>query len=230
MLFGALAGIVPLPCSAQLMSPPTMTQNGGTFNTVVITAGGNLTGNNMTVNPGGGQTGVKATAITPATAIATLTNTTINLSNTGGVIGLDANGTGASITLGAGSTIPQTNGGGDVAALPENGGTINLSDMTMAISGGGGNDPVKEVNGGIVTLNGTVITVSGGGGNGVQASSGSQITATNSEIHVTGFGGNFGVQATNSGTNVTLNNTSVLVDQSTGGGGWGVPAYERGSS
>jgi hypothetical protein len=131
LLFSALAGIIPLPCTAQLMSPPTTAQNGGTFNTVVVTAGGNLTGNNLMVNPGGGQTGVKATATTPAAALATLTNTTINLSNTGGVIGMDASGTGATITLGTGSNIPQINGGGDTAVLAENGGTINLGGFSF---------------------------------------------------------------------------------------------------
>ena len=189
---------------------------------MVVTAGGNLTGNNLMVNPGGGQTGVKATATTPATALATLTNTTINLSNTGGVIGLDANGTGATITLGTGSNIPQINGGGDTAASAENGGTINLSAMTMTIAGGGGNFPVRATNGGIVTLNGSSIAVSGGAGNGLEASGASQITATNSQISVQGFGGNYGVQATNAGTKVSLDNTTVAVDQSTGGGGWGV--------
>jgi outer membrane autotransporter protein len=221
-LFSALASINPLFCTAQLTAPPATTQTGGTFSTVVITATGNLTGDGLKVNPVGGQTAAKATATLPSTATGVLTNTQVNMGGNGGVTGLDANGTGATITLGTGSTISETNGGGDTGAVAENGGTVNLTSTSIQMVGGGGNSPAIARTGGIVTIDGSVVSVSGGGGNGLQASGASQITATNSQIKVTGFGGNFGVQATNSGTKVTLNNTSVTVDQSTGGGGWGV--------
>jgi hypothetical protein len=165
-LFSALASINPLFCTAQLTAPPATTQTGGTFSTVVITATGNLTGDGLKVNPGGGQTAVKATATLPSTATGVLTNTQVNMGGNGGVTGLDANGTGATITLGTGSTISETDGGGDTGAVAENGGTVNLTSTSIQMVGGGGNSPAIARTEGIVTIDGSVVSVSGGGGTG----------------------------------------------------------------
>ena len=218
----------------------TISPNFNPANTgITINSGGNLTADQVKVNISGGLTGVNATATSPGVAMAELSDTTITFNN-GGNAGLVANGSGATLTLATASQILMSNGGGSVAALAQNGGTINLSDTTISIVGGGGNFPVIASSGGSVTLDKDVIGVSAGGGNGLKAGTAAgdlvlnqtqgdtvgHLLVTNSQITVGASGGGFGVKATTPGSTATLqDNTSVTVNAlSNSGGNFGLIA------
>ena len=225
LMWWAVISCTSLHAVAQnLAVPPNTTANpGSTFSTVTVNSGGDLTASNLTIRPGGGQTGVRVNAGLPATATAVLTDTVIDLSNSGGVTGLNANGSGANLTLqGTASIIAQSNGGGNIAVLAANGGTISLLNTTQTLVGGGGNRPVVAQTGGAITLDSVVVHLSGGGGNGLEAQTSGRIAVSNSEITILGFGGNFGTRASDPGTNVTLDRTTIEVGQNSGGGNAGV--------
>ena len=93
---------------AQLLTAPPAPPPGSTANSLVIA--GNVAIDHLTLNvnffPGNGV------GITINSGTATLTNTAINLGSSGGVNGIVANGPGVTLTLGAGSSVNASGGGG----------------------------------------------------------------------------------------------------------------------
>jgi len=94
--------------SAQTFTAPPAPSPGSTGNSLVIN--GNVTIDRLTLNvnffPGNGV------GVTVNSGTASLTNTTVNLGTSGGVKGLVANGPAATLTLGAGSSVNASGGGG----------------------------------------------------------------------------------------------------------------------
>jgi hypothetical protein len=58
------------------------------------------------------QSGGRGIGVAATSGTASLTNTTVNLGSSGGVKGIVANGPGATLTLGAGSSVNASGGGG----------------------------------------------------------------------------------------------------------------------
>ena len=159
VLLIVLTGLLGRNVEGQILNaPPTTTASGSAYNAVIITAGGGLTATGLTINPGNGQAnGISATATSPAFATGSFTSTTVNLSG-GGLTGVFANGTGASVMLGAGSSIVGLNGGGNYG-VRVNGGTVTLVDGALInISGGGGNFPIAAYGGGTFDMTGGSVT------------------------------------------------------------------------
>ena len=76
-------------------------------------------------------------------------NTTVNLGTSGGVKGLVANGPAATLTLGAGSSVNASGGGGGNFGVQVNGGKIFLTDGAFVnMPGGGGSSQVQVSSGG----------------------------------------------------------------------------------
>ena len=95
VLIGLLSGYV---IAQDVTVPPNITLAPGThLSTLTINAGGYLTPNQLTLTAGGGETALTAQASSPATATGVFKYTTINLGN--GKIGIEANGSGARITV-----------------------------------------------------------------------------------------------------------------------------------
>jgi hypothetical protein len=241
-----------------LVAPPTVTQNGGNFasvsvnnngnltfingsvganflfpGTVTVSSGGALTGNNLALNPGGGQTGlnvnssiqgfaatadltkttvtvggggtgVNVIATASGVATATLTDTVIDLTSAGGGSGLIANGLGAMLTLQGGGTNILSTGGGGIAAVT----ATNLGKVIVA----------DDASANLTSAAGNVTALKASGGT-VEMTGGS-LTITGP---VSGSGTNFGVQATGSSMVSLTGGTAVSVLNS-GGRSSGVSA------
>lgn len=179
----ALLAPVAFAQAQTLTSPPTTVQNGGNFMSVTVNSGGNLTftdgsvganflfpgtatvnsggtftGNNLTLTPGGGQTGltvsdnvsgtvaravlansritvagggtgVDVVATSGGIATATMTDTVVDLASAGGGKGLISNGSGATLTIqGALANVIASGGGGIPAIDALNQGRITILD------------------------------------------------------------------------------------------------------
>lgn len=228
----ALLSLVSHQAAAQtLVVPPNVTPApGSTFTTVTINAGGNLTADGITIRPGGGQGGV-TDAVGGASGIGVFTNTTIDLGTGGGVRGIVASGTGAVITMGAGSSvISQGGGGGNFGVLVTNGATVNFIDGAFInMAGGGGSAEVQTSSNGFFDMTGGSLIVSGGGGNGIRAGDDSTpggIRLNGTTVTVLGSGGNSaGVWANIAGSTAELINTTITVS-GVGGGNFGVKATQ----
>ena len=129
---------------AQLLTAPPAPPPGSTANSLVI--GGSVDIDRLTLNvnffPGNGV------GVTANSGTASLTNTTINLGSSGGVRGIVANGPGATVTLGAGSSVNASGGGGGNFGVQVNGGRIILTDGAFVNMPGGGGSSQVQVNGG----------------------------------------------------------------------------------
>jgi hypothetical protein len=217
----ALMVLIAVRSGAQLLTAPPAPPPGSTGNSLVID--GNVDIDHLTLNvnffPGNGI-GVTATSGT-----ASLTNTTINLGSSGGVKGIVANGPGATLALGAGSSVNASRGGGGngIRAGDNNtAGTVNLNGIAVTVLGSGGNSSGvwANISGSNATLVDTSVTVSGpGGGNfGVKATSGARVNMTGGSVLVDATGGNnIGVLAGMSGSpgsTAMLNSTSMTVSDS----------------
>jgi outer membrane autotransporter protein len=209
---------------AQLLTAPPAPPPGSTANSLVI--GGNVDIDRLTLNvnffPGNGV------GVTANSGTASLTNTTINLGSSGGVRGIVANGPGATVTLGAGSSVNASGGGGGNFGVQVNGGRIILTDGAFVnMPGGGGSSQVQVNGGGAFDMTGGFLQVSGGGGNGIRAGddrTAGTVNLNGTAVTVLGSGGNSsGVWANISGSNATLVDTSVTVS-GPGGGNFGVKA------
>jgi outer membrane autotransporter protein len=209
---------------AQLLTVPPAPPPGSTANSLVIA--GNVDIDRLTLNvnffPGNGV------GVTANSGTARLTNTAINLGSSGGVRGIVANGPGATVTLGAGSSVNASGGGGGNFGVQVNGGTIILTDDAFVnMPGGGGSSQVQVNGGGAFDMTGGFLQVSGGGGNGIRAgddSTGGTVNLNGTAVTVLGSGGNSsGVWANISGSKATLVDTSVTVS-GPGGGNFGVKA------
>lgn len=200
-----------------LQAPPATTQTGDSFQQVVINPGGNLTATNLLVSPGGGQIGINATASAPSSAIGVFGNTLVDTGGSGGVVAVQANGSGAVLTLEDGSSLTQSNAGGNTMIKAINGGTVNFDDGQISVAGGGGNQALLAQTAGIINLSGSEVTVSGGGGNGLLATSAGVINIDDSMITITGFGGNYGLQVTGVNSAASVIGSTITV----GGGGGG---------
>jgi hypothetical protein len=220
----ALMVLIAVRSGAQLLTAPPAPPPGSTGNSLVID--GNVDIDHLTLNvnffPGNGI-GVTATSGT-----ASLTNTTINLGSSGGVKGIVANGPGATLALGAGSSVNASRGGGGNFGAQVNGGKIILTDGAFVkMPGGGGSSQVQVSGGGAFDMTGGSLQVSGGGGNGIRAGDNNTAGTVNLNgiaVTVLGSGGNSsGVWANISGSNATLVDTSVTVS-GPGGGNFGVKA------
>jgi outer membrane autotransporter protein len=209
---------------AQLLNAPPAPPSGSTANSLVIS--GNVAIDRLTLNvnffPGNGV------GVTINSGTATLTNTAINLGSSGGIKGLVANGPRATLTLGVGSSVNASGGGGGNFGVQVNGGKIILTDGAFVnMPGGGGSSQVQVNGGGTFDMTGGSLQVSGGGGNGIRA--GDDATAGAVELNgtvvkVLGSGGNSaGIWANILGSNAALVNTSVTVS-GPGGGNFGVKA------
>ena len=209
---------------AQLLTAPPAPPPGSTGNSLVIA--GNVDIDRLTLNvnffPGNGI------GVTANSGTARLTNTTINLGSSGGVKGIVANGPGATLTLGAGSSVNASGGGGGNFGVQVNGGKIILTDGAFVnMPGGGGSSQVQVDGGGAFDMTGGSLQVSGGGGNGIRAGddrTAGTVNLNGTGVKVLGSGGNSsGVWANISGSNATLVDTFVTVS-GPGGGNFGVKA------
>ena len=210
--------------SAQTFTAPPAPSPGSTGNSLVIN--GNVIIDRLTLNvnffPGNGV------GVTANSGTASLTNTTVNLGTSGGVKGLVANGPAATLTLGAGSSVNASGGGGGNFGVQVNGGKIFLTDGALVnMPGGGGSSQVQVSSGGTFDMTSGSLTVSGGGGNAIRAgdnNTAGTINLNGTEVMVLGSGGDSsGVWANISGSNAKLVDTSVTVS-GPGGGNFGVRA------
>ena len=216
--------------------PNTTPPPGSTYNGIVINALGSITATGLTISPGNGvQTGISAgtqamPVNSPVTATGNFMSTTVNLGSNGGVQGIFASGSGALVTLGAGSSVVGQNGGGNYGVVAGNGGTVTLIDGAFVnIAGGGGNFPIATYGGGIFDMTGGFVTVSNGGGNGILAGTSNfgganfagTIQMNGTTINMLGSnGGTTGLLA-NFGSTATLTNVTVNLSGN-GGGNFGV--------
>jgi outer membrane autotransporter protein len=210
--------------AAQLLVAPPAPLPGATANSLVID--GDVDVDRLTLNvnffPGNGV------GVTANSGTAGLTKTTINLGSSGGVRGIVANGPGATVTLGAGSLVNASGGGGGNFGVQVNGGRVILTDGAFVnMPGGGGSSQVQVNGGGAFDMTGGALQVSGGGGNGIRAGddrTAGTVSLNGTAVTVLGSGGNSsGVWANISGSNATLVDTSVTVS-GPGGGNFGVKA------
>ena len=204
----AVAGSSVTLASGSCTIAPNTTLDGSTA--VHTTTGGQVTTNNVTINPfNGGSTGGLAD-----------TNSTIIFSTGSSINGNWATAasaqSGGTIIFQSGSVInPAFGGGGHALVANGPGSQIIATDLSVNMNGGGGNVAANATGGGLITLNnGTTINfAAGGGGNtGLWATGpGSQIVTTGTNVNmIGGGGGDIGVRA-DTGTNVTLTNTNVSV-------------------
>ena len=209
---------------AQLLTAPPAPPPGSTGSSLVIA--GNVDIDHLTLNvnffPGNGV------GVTTNSGTARLTNATINLGSSGGVKGIVANGPGATLTLGAGSSVNASGGGGGNFGVQVNGGKIILTDGAFVnMPGGGGSSQVQVSGGGTFDMTGGSLQVSGGGGNGIRAGddgTAGTVNLNGAAVTVLGSGGNSsGVWANISRSNATLVDTFVTVS-GPGGGNFGVRA------
>ena len=219
-----LVALIAKQAGAQTFTAPPAPSPGSTGNSLVIN--GNVTIDRLTLNvnffPGNGV------GVTINSGTASLTNTTVNLGTSGGVKGLVANGPGATLTLGAGSSVNASGGGGGNIGVLVNGGKTFLTDGAFVnMPGGGGSSQVQVSSGGTFDMTSGSLTVSGGGGNAIRAgddNTAGTIRLNGTAVTVLGSGGNSsGVWANISGSNATLVDTSVTVS-GPGGGNFGVKA------
>ena len=210
--------------SAQSFTAPPAPSPGSTGNSLVIN--GNVTVDRLTLNvnffPGNGV------GVTVNSGTASLTNTTVNLGTSGGVKGLVANGPAATLTMGAGSSVNASGGGGGNFGVLVNGGKIFLTGGAFVnMPGGGGSSQVQVSSGGTFDMTNGSLTVSGGGGNAIRAgdnNTAGTISLNGTAVMVLGSGGDSsGVWANISGSNAKLVDTSVTVS-GPGGGNFGVKA------
>lgn len=162
----ALMGLITVRSDAQLFTAPLAPSPESTGNSLVIN--GNVAIDHLTLNvnffPGNGV------GVTVNSGNASLTNTTVNLGSSGGVKGLVANGPAAMLTLGAGSSVNASGGGGGNFGVLVNGGKIFLTGGAFVnMPGGGGSSQVQVSSGGAFDMTSGSLTVSGGGGNGIRA-------------------------------------------------------------